>query len=231
MRLCKCGCGKIVKTKGREYSRGCRTRGKTYNEIFKGKHTNCGFRPGNLNAAKQTDIKEKIRKGVLASYTPELRAHRSLTGKQNIAKRGCFGKLKYTNSVGHKFRSRLEVSFSEMMIKHGIKYEYEYILPLIDGTTKVVDFKIGETLVEITGYAYKAWREDFDKKLIKMRDSCTNQIVLLTYPKTIDLLLLKCPQWDVTIGNILDEQHIIEKLAFCSAIHNINHIISTNLCI
>lgn len=46
-RKCVCGCGQEVKTAGKLYARGCKTRGKTYSEIYKEKTPTNGFKKGN----------------------------------------------------------------------------------------------------------------------------------------------------------------------------------------
>jgi hypothetical protein len=43
-RACKCGCGRTVKTPGKEYYPGCKLKGKTYLEIYNTATPNCGFK-------------------------------------------------------------------------------------------------------------------------------------------------------------------------------------------
>lgn len=81
-----------------------------------------------------------------------------------------FSRSRYTgctlkNKSGKLFRSSYEVVFSDLLEQHNIKYEYEHQYKLCNGKVKIVDFIIVNKLVEITGYAYKAWRLDFDAKI------------------------------------------------------------------
>lgn len=46
-RQCKCGCGALVRAAGGQYARGCQTRGKTYEEIYKTSTPKNGFKKGN----------------------------------------------------------------------------------------------------------------------------------------------------------------------------------------
>lgn len=46
-RLCKCGCGVTVKTPGKLFARGCKTRGKSYIEIYNSVNPTNGFKKGN----------------------------------------------------------------------------------------------------------------------------------------------------------------------------------------
>lgn len=46
-RLCKCGCGKAVKTPGKLFFSGCKTRGKSYQEIYGTDTPPCGFKKNN----------------------------------------------------------------------------------------------------------------------------------------------------------------------------------------
>lgn len=71
-RLCRCGCGKTVKTPGHWYRSGCRLRGKTYTEIYGNILPACGFKTGDQNIAKTIEIRRKISEGVSKSYTPVL---------------------------------------------------------------------------------------------------------------------------------------------------------------
>ena len=79
------------------------------------------------------------------------------------------------NKSGKKFRSSYEVQFSELLESANIAYEYENQYKLCNGKVKIVDFIVNNKLVEITGYAYAAWKEDFDAKI---------QLLKLSYPES-----------------------------------------------
>ena len=78
------------------------------------------------------------------------------------------------NKTGKKFRSSYEVLFSDLLESKGIEYEYEHHYKLCNGKVKIVDFVVNGKLVEITGYAYEKWKNDFDVKI---------QLLSKTYPE------------------------------------------------
>lgn len=87
---------------------------------------------------------------------------------------------KSVNKSGRKFRSSYEVIFSEILEDNNIQYEYENQYKMCNGRVKIVDFVVNDVLVEVTGYAYAAWKEDFDGKI---------QLLSASYPhKTIVII-------------------------------------------
>lgn len=81
---------------------------------------------------------------------------------------------KCINKYGQKFRSSYEVAFSELMIDNKIAFNTEHRMLLCNNRVKIVDFIINNMLVEITGYAYPAWKDDFDVKM---------NLLHITYPE------------------------------------------------
>lgn len=77
------------------------------------------------------------------------------------------------NKYGDRFRSGYEVKFSEILKDNHIDYEFEHHMKLCNGKVKIVDFIVDNQLVEVTGYAYTKWKEDFDVKI---------QLLAKTYP-------------------------------------------------
>lgn len=132
--------------------------------------------------------------------------------------------LKWKNSVGEKYRSSLEVQFSELLIRNNIPYEYEVIFPLVNGKRKVVDFLIDKCLiVEVSGYAYKAWQDDFDSKMKLLMQSTDLQILVLTYDNKLKELtnnLFK--KRDIYFDDIDNEKHILRGINFYRQIYKIN---------
>lgn len=59
-KMCKCGCGKLVKTPGRFFYPGCDKRGKSYLEIHGTNQVTCGFKKGKDNPSKNVDVLRKI---------------------------------------------------------------------------------------------------------------------------------------------------------------------------
>jgi hypothetical protein len=174
----------------------------------------CGFKKGENNIAKNIYIKKLISDNVKLSYTPELRKKRSIQrSKMNQEKN--FGELKYKNSIGEIFRSKLEVYLSEIFIRNNIKYEYEVPIKMKNGKYKVIDFKVDNILIEVTGYAYKKWQIDFNKKISCLRYSVDNQIMVLTYPENLKKIYCISKR-DLYTGNIYNEKDILEKIEFCN---------------
>jgi len=189
--------------------------GKTYLQIYGTTDVKCGFQKGEVNIAKLPEIRKKISVKVINSYTPELRKLRSKHGIDRFKTQGyIFGKLKYVNIKGEHFRSSLEKDFSHLLIKNKIKYKYEVPVHLINGHWKIVDFKVGNTLIEISGFAYKAWQDAFLTKIDLLRKSCDNQILILTYPEKINEIYKVC-QRDIYTAEVGDEKRILKMLKFC----------------
>ena len=88
---------------------------------------------------------------------------------------GCIHKNKY----GEKYRSSYEVQFSETLREHKIEYEYEHRFKMLNGKVKIVDFIINNTLVEVTGYAYEKWKQDFDVKIQLLSRSYPNLNIVI----------------------------------------------------
>lgn len=88
---------------------------------------------------------------------------------------GCTKISKY----GLKFRSSYEIKFSELLTDNNIKYSYEKHFNLLNGKVKIVDFVVGDILVEVTGYAYEAWRNDFDAKVFLLHQAYPDKHLLI----------------------------------------------------
>ena len=202
------------------------SKGKTYKQIYKGRSVKYGFQKGEENIAKQPEIRKKISQGVKNSYTPELREIRRAEFYGRLFKKGmAYGKLKFKNSQGQLFRSSLEVSFSELLLKNNIPYIYEHRIKLYDGRVKVVDFLVNEhILVEISGFAYTAWQEDFIYKVEKLRNSVENLIVILTYPEHVDTKTFYrlVSGKNIFIGNVYNNERILSTLSFCDLIKSLS---------
>ena len=87
---CKCGCGKLVSKLGTQYAIGCKTRGKTYLEIYGTKNNNVGFRKGEENVSKKEEVKEKYGKHFyelifsVSTRTSRLRCPKNATSQIKI---------------------------------------------------------------------------------------------------------------------------------------------------
>lgn len=131
-----------------------------------------------------------------------------------------YGTPKFINSIGEHFRSRLEVQLSELFIKNNIKYDYEIPVLMNNNHYKIIDFVVNNILIEVTGYAYKSWQEDFNKKMLCLRESVDNQIIVLTYPENLSKIYTIC-SYDIYIGDINNNEKIISLINFCNNINKL----------
>lgn len=144
-----------------------------------------------------------------------------------------YRRFKYENSIGQKFSSKLEVQFSEFLLKHNIKYECEVKIPLVDGKLKIVDFLLEDLiLVEISGFAYENWQENFIYKIKLLRDSVSNPILILTYGSNLEdsnikNKLNKCLDLDIFIDSIDNDLGILNKIRLFKAMRIANTIIQS----
>jgi len=117
---------------------------------------------------------------------------------------------KVQNSSGKKFRSSYEVCLSEILEKNNICYNYEHHYKLCNGSVKIVDFIIKECLVEVTGYAYPKWKNDFDVKINLLNKSYPEkQIVVISTENNTKELNSKHGTY-VHVLSLSDEQKIID---------------------
>ena len=96
---------------------------------------------------------------------------------------------KLFNSSGKKFRSSYEVRFSELLESRNIDYDYEHHFRLLNQKIKIVDFVVCGKLVEVTGYAYPKWQQDFDVKINLLHQSYPrHEIILISDTDKLQLL-------------------------------------------
>lgn len=93
------------------------------------------------------------------------------------------------NKSGKRFRSSYEVKFSEFLENNNIRYDYEHHFKLLNGRVKIVDFIVNDKLVEVTGYAYTKWQQDFDAKIALLNASYPQKkIIIICDSSKIELL-------------------------------------------
>jgi len=218
--LCECGNKKGYDTKSCMKCSST-TRGMIQSDIVKKypKWKNCGHKKGELNVSKNINIRKKIKIGLRKYYknNPQVLKEKSIH-RTNLNINTKFGKLKYENNVGEKFRSKLEASFSNILNDNNIKYDYEVPIKMINDRYKVVDFVVNDILIEVSGYAYESWRKDFNNKIKILRDSVDNQIIILTYSQNLNKLY-DITSYDIYTGSIDNKKDIINKINFCSNIN------------
>jgi hypothetical protein len=97
-----------------------------------------------------------------------------------------------TNFSGKRFRSSYEVKFSNLLEFNNITYNYEHRFKLCNGKVKIVDFIINDKFVEVTGYAYDKWKQDFDIKIQLLHQSYPDkEIVIISTTDKVEELKQK----------------------------------------
>jgi len=201
-----CICGKI-KCVDAKFCKNCikiysPSRGKTYEQRFGTKDVRCGFKKGLLNP--------------------------NFTHRRKIITHSPQNKL---NKYGEAYRSKLEVIFSELLHENNLPFEYEHKIKMINGKYKFVDFKIGDVLIEISGLAYKDWREKFFNQIKNLHATVNNPILLITYDDKYDML------WQISDNNIFtykwsdvekNSQHLIKTINFYQNIFNVNKLMESD---
>ena len=222
--FCQCGCGEQVKHPSKLYLVGHGSRGKTHEQIYKGKTpVGVGFQNGEANIAKGKEVRLLISASVKRSYTPKLIEVRRLQMSKMIKERGVMGfQKRRVNSVGKKFRSSLEVEFSEILAKNKLSYEYEKHFDLVNGRLKIVDFVVGDVLVEVTGYAYQKWKNDFDTKIKLLRASTDLPILVVGYDSDIEQLTNQNNDLSMCFVGIKNESRIVKSLQFLNNLQKFN---------
>jgi hypothetical protein len=108
---------------------------------------------------------------------------------------------KVSNRSGKKFRSSYEVIFSNVLEENNISYEYEKHFTLLNNKVKIVDFVVGEKLIEVTGYAYEKWQKDFDEKIFLLHKSYPNrELIIISDDSKINILKEKHSKYSKIIS-------------------------------
>ena len=204
-----------------------KTKGKTYEEIYGTSNPACGFKKGDKNIAKNPEIRKKISEGVTKSYTEELRKQRSEQAYNGGFIGGNYRKTIEDNH-GNRFRSKLEASFSNLLIENDIDYIYEQRVQLINGKIKIVDFVVDNIFIEITGYAYESWQEDLQMKIKWLKESIDENdfIFLITYSDKKEKLFFDSSRnkigTNIFIFDMDELENIICKIDFVKEITYMN---------
>lgn len=215
---CRCGCKKKflrlrwLVDRGRTFWTNHEKRGLSYLQIYGTLSPGCGFKRGELNIAKDPMVREKISGAVVRSYTPQLLKLRSDAAKLKFRYQAASW-VRVSNSHGESFQSSLEMRMAEVLRGSGLKYKTQIRVPMIGDRVKIVDFMVGHTLIEVSGFAYSSWRADFTEKIGVLRRSVENPIVIATYPENVPLLRDLCSV-DVFPVSIFDTVRIISLINF-----------------
>ena len=168
-------------------------RGLTYAEIHgEGQHP-CGYQPGEANVAKRPDIRRKISEGVSRSYqNPALIKMRREAMIDRIRRGKVVTWCKYYNAERDEYyHSQFEKAFAQILSDEGLEYVKDYPLVLTSTRTKLVDFVLEERglYIELSGFAYDRWKNDFIEKLHLMDKVLVNKTLLLfTYTHNVEEL-------------------------------------------
>lgn len=162
-RECKCGCGKVVRTPGKEYFRGCKVRGKSYLDIYGTLEVNCGFKKGEGNLMKDKYFLEKA--------------------LHNATK----NRVEYD---GINFRSKWEVEIYKDLRKQELVPVYEPFIKYPGGWLKP-DFLIGDTVIEVSGFAsaFANTRKRNIEKLYKYLEFTNKNIIFIVGKRHIQYYL------------------------------------------
>jgi hypothetical protein len=161
-------CDLSSKLKISRFSRKKEYKGKTQLERY-GRTTTSEFQPGGLNVAKCPEVRAKLSQSIQTAYKTEdliqLRRE-AMIDKVRAGKRiGWYSS--YNEERQERYQSRLEEPFAKLLQTHNIEYIKDYPVVLSSLKTKLVDFYLqkSQVLVEISGFAYEKWREDFLTKM------------------------------------------------------------------
>jgi hypothetical protein len=117
-----------------------------------------------------------------------------------------------SNSSGKSFRSSYEVKFSELLESNNVSYEYEHHFKLCNGKVKIVDFIVNNYLVEITGYAYEKWKQDFDIKVNLLHISYPDKrLIIISTNDKIQELYTKHGNYAIIL-DLNDSESILKTL-------------------
>ena len=117
------------------------------------------------------------------------------------------------NTSGKKFRSSYEVIFSEILEKNNIEYSYEHHYRLVNGKVKIVDFIVSNILIEVTGYAYLKWQQDFDIKIALLSKSYpAHHIMIVCDCDKLELLREKHSEY-CTIVSLNNVDSILKSIS------------------
>lgn len=121
-----------------------------------------------------------------------------------------------TNSVGENFHSKLESQFSELLVSNNIEFARQITISFSPNkynfNRKVVDFKVGELLVEVTGL-YKDYTGDLFKRKIRiLQETIESPILVITNKKNINRLkCLRTPR--VKVFTVEQEKFVLNTIA------------------
>lgn len=97
---------------------------------------------------------------------------------------------------------------------------------MLNAKVKIVDFVIDNILVEVSGYAYNKWQDDFDEKIKYLRQSVDNPMIFLTYKENVDEMFFRLSRQEtgdnIFIGDIYDDKYILKTIKFINEINKIN---------
>ena len=123
------------------------------------------------------------------------------------------------NTSGKKFRSSYEVLFSEILESYNIEYTYEHHYRLLNGKVKIVDFVVNNILIEVTGYAYLKWQQDFDIKIALLHKSYPDHHIMIVCDcGKLNLLKERHSEY-CTVVSLNDIDNIINALNRLTSMH------------
>lgn len=195
--LCACGCGNYTKS---GWSKCCSGHGSRLDTeaIREGHQKQAEKIKGNLNPSKRKEVRKVISEKLQGRWC----AGDGKTKEEQEALKDAIRSRSLKSRKKNGLRSSLEEKFLAFYMKKDIDPQYENGIKLSDGRWIYPDFRFGNNLVEVTGFAYKAWQDQFIEKVTRILKDGYN-LTCVTYPNKVDLLKSLVPDC-VTVISIED---------------------------
>jgi len=172
------------------------------------------------NPSKKDDVKDKISLGLIKYHNSNIR----LLYENVFINTGY--SFKYKNSIGETFRSTYEVKVSEYLISKKIKYKTEVPILMKNNRYKIVDFVINNNIfIEVTGYANKSWKEQFNMKINELRKSCNNIIIIISTKDKFNELFKNISNENVFIEELYNLDKLDKTISLANNIIRSNEIL------
>lgn len=208
-RLCKCGCGKFVKSRHAEFAPGHKNKGKSYLEIYGTSVPRCGFKSGDENPNYDTILKAKSTESLKLYYKNNPDATYARIRKTNNTKSNII------HSSGEKFNSGWEVTVYDVLTKHKIPFTREVKVILTEGGIKIVDFVVDDNIyIEVVGMSYNRDIATFTTKMTKLYNTVieNSHILIITNDQNRPKIAEFSHKHDGIITCTLAEQQIVRAV-------------------
>lgn len=182
---CLCGCGGLATSKKHPWILGHAVRMPT-KAMLAGRAKQAKAISGDNNPSRTHKV--ELSAGVKNYWKSLTKEQRIIRIKDNsFVKNPNRAKYKHKNG----YRSTLEHKVVTVLDNNWIEYKYEKRLDFSDGTRCFPDFTFNNgLLLEVSGFAYEAWRIDFVAKIEKLTKE-GHAVICVTYDEFFDELNLR----------------------------------------